>query len=98
MALKLFTCPCGRTAEKESGAINRAEKQGLRIYCTRECAGRHRRKNKTSEQKKEERRLYDIEYRSKNRDLLKEKKAAYYRENHKHTAQDLAAEQTKRPG
>ena len=82
MALKLFTCPCGRTAEKESGAINHAEKQGLRIYCTRECAGIHRRKNKTSEQKKEEKRLYDIEYRSKNRDLLKEKKAAYYRENH----------------
>ena len=81
MALKSFICPCGRTAAKEAGAVNRAERQGLQIYCSRECAWLHHRKNKTPEQKKEEKRLYDMEYRSKNRELLKEKKAAYYREN-----------------
>lgn len=59
--------------------VNRAIKAGLNIYCDRKCAGFGRRDNKTTNQRKEEKRLYDIEYRNKNKDMLKVKKAAYFK-------------------
>jgi hypothetical protein len=83
MALREIVCPqCGKTAKKETGAINRAAKQGLPIFCSRECAGLHRRRSVSSAEKKEEKRLYDIAYRARNPEERKAKKAAYYRENH----------------
>ena len=42
------------------------------------CSGLGRRKNKTDGQKKQEKRLYDMEYRAKNREMLKRKKRAYF--------------------
>jgi hypothetical protein len=48
------------------------------IFCSLQCAGARRRLYKTKAQKIEEKRLYDIEYRAKNIDMLKAKKAAYY--------------------
>lgn len=70
---------CGEPISQTTGAINRAKKHGRRIYCNRQCAGLGRRGGKTPEQKKEEKRLYDMEYRDKNKDLLKEKKAEYFK-------------------
>ena len=72
-------CPhCRKTADKPSGAVNRARAAGLRIFCGRRCAGLARRKRKPKAQKVEEKRIYDAEYRRKNRTLLKAKKAAYF--------------------
>jgi hypothetical protein len=69
---------CGKPVSQPAGAINRARKYGRGIYCNRECSGLGRRKNKTPEQKKEEKRLYDMEYRNRNKELLKEKKAEWF--------------------
>src|SRR5262249_31406970 len=44
----------------------------------RVCMGLARRQNKTKSQKVEEKRLYDQQYRVKNRAMLKAKKAAYF--------------------
>ena len=77
--MKQFTCSyCGKTAERHTGEVNRAIRQGARLYCNKTCFGLAHRKHKTEAQKKEEKRLYDIEYRRKNRAALKAKKAAYF--------------------
>lgn len=69
---------CGMKVNQPTGAINRAKKKGFPIYCNKVCAGLGRRKNKTIEQKKEEKRIYDMEYRKKNRAKLKALKAMRY--------------------
>lgn len=68
---------CSNKIEKSNGAVNRANKVGLNIFCNRTCVGLYRRKNKTEAEKKEHKRLYDIGYRDKNNSKLKAKKAAY---------------------
>lgn len=79
-----ITCAhCGCQCDKRAGEVNRARKAGLAIYCGRGCAGLGRRKDtRTPEQKKADKAAYDAEYRAKNRSVLKDKKAAYYAENH----------------
>ena len=80
MALVEIKCEtCGRTAFKQKGSVNRARKIGAPLYCSRACAGIARRRFKTPEQKKEEKRLYDIEYRRRNRDRIRAKKAEYFK-------------------
>lgn len=75
----LIVCAhCGNTVDKETGAVNRAISSNLPLYCNRTCAGLRRRKTKTPEQMKEEKRLYDIEYRNKNKSMLKAKKKTYF--------------------
>lgn len=79
MALLPFSCAhCHVIAWKEARDINRAAKAGLRVYCSRECSGLGRRKNKTLEQKRAEKAAYDAEFRRLNRDRLKAEKAAWY--------------------
>ena len=79
MKVKL-TCPvCKQEHEKENGAVTRAKKKGAPIYCGRKCAGIARRTNKTEAQKKEEKRLYDMQYRENNKEELKVKKAAWFK-------------------
>lgn len=65
--------------EKPAGAVNRARAAGLRIFCSRRCAGLGRRKHKTKAQKVEEKRIYDADYRRKNLARIKTNKAAYFR-------------------
>lgn len=81
MSLVSFACAyCGEEARKESGVVNRARYNGAPLYCNRECAGYARRKPpKSVAQKKTEKAAYDAEYRVKNQELLRAKKAAYYR-------------------
>lgn len=74
---------CNKEVEKPKGQVNRAKKKELNIYCDKTCSGLGRRHNKTQEQLKEEKRLYDIEYRKQNEDKLKQSKKAYYQENKK---------------
>lgn len=62
---------CKGPALVRTGCYNRAVKIGAPQYCSRKCSGLGRRCTKPIEQKKEEKRLYDIEYRSKNIERLK---------------------------
>ena len=79
MALTTIICAhCGALFDKEKGQANRARRRGLPLYCNQTCAGLAHRKHKTAAQKKQEKRLYDIEYRTKNRKLLRAKKNAYF--------------------
>lgn len=72
---------CGQPHGKTAGAVNRANKINAPIYCNRTCAGMARRKDKTAEQRKEEKRLYDEKYRAIS-PTLKTRKAAYYQKTH----------------
>lgn len=61
-----ITCDyCGKSAMREVGHVNRARRQGDKLFCDRYHAGLGRRKNKSKEQKAEEKRLYDIIYRAR---------------------------------
>ena len=83
MAKSAFVCArCGQETLREVGAINRAIRSGLALYCTRECAGIARQCGKTKEQKLAEKAEYDSRYRAKNSELIKEKKAAHFRETY----------------
>lgn len=81
MLASIICAHCHKPSLKERGDINRARKAGLALYCNRVCAGLARRDGKTKAQRVEEKRLYDIEYRRKNRAILKAKKAAAYQQN-----------------
>lgn len=70
---------CGNPSPQSWSSINRALKGGKPIYCDRKCAGLGRRKGKTVEQKKEEKRLYDMKRREELADRIKAEKAAYHR-------------------
>ncbi|NIA72446.1 hypothetical protein HBA54_28055 [Pelagibius litoralis] len=79
MSVVEITCAfCGLPANKRAGDVNRSRKQGYAVYCGRKCAGIGRRQNKSAEELKERKRLYDIQYRAKNAQRLKAEKAAYY--------------------
>lgn len=74
-----ITCAyCSVRSEKSNSAVNRARRDGAPLYCNRACAGKARRKNISKEERKERKRQYDMEYRRKNRAMLKVKKAAYF--------------------
>lgn len=77
--MKIKCDHCGRSTEKEPGAVNRAKKIGAKLYCGFRCCGLARRKYKTKTQKIEEKRLYDREYRRKNLAVITAKKAAYHK-------------------
>lgn len=70
---------CGKTCEKSASHYNRAMKMGANLYCGKVCAGRGRRVAKTAAQKKEEKRLYDMQYREKNQARIQQNKAAYFK-------------------
>lgn len=73
---------CGKPSGRSPGEINRAQKQGLKLYCNRKCAGLGRRVNKTTDEKKEEKQWYDLFYRQMMADELKQKKAAWHKKHY----------------
>lgn len=73
---------CGKLADKAAGHVNRAQAAGLKLYCNRRCSGLGRRKHKTKAQKREEKRLYDIEYRANNLETIKAKKRAHFQKTY----------------
>ena len=80
--MRIRCAHCGKSSDKPTGAVNRARAQGRRLYCNRTCAGHSKRRGKTDAEKKMEKRQYDMEYRAKNRAMLKAKKAAYFQQTY----------------
>lgn len=79
-----ITCPqCQCQTKLPLRAINAAKKRKGKVYCSRVCSGLARRLNKTKEQQKEEKRLYDIKYREKNEERLKAKRAEWFQKDYK---------------
>lgn len=70
---------CGKVATKPASAVNRARRDGLSIYCSRECSGLGRRKGKSVEQRKAEKSAYDAIRRVALADRIKAEKAAYHK-------------------
>lgn len=90
-----FNCAhCGKQTDRPAGHVNRSRANGLRLFCGRKCSGLAKRHNKTAAQKKEEKRLYDLEYRAKNREMLKAKKHEYFKRTYDPVA--AAVERKKR--
>lgn len=78
MMMKINCAHCGKEAKKHLGEINRASKKGAPLFCSKDCFGLSRRQNKSQAQLKEERRQYGMDYRAKNREMLKAKKKEYF--------------------
>lgn len=84
----LIVCAyCGKEADLGLSKVGRARRDGYNLYCNRTCSGLGCRLHKTEVQKKEEKRLYDIDYREKNLDRIKARKS----EHHKRTYDPLIA-------
>ena len=77
--MKYRCAHCGKSADRPAGHVNRSRAQGLRLFCGRKCSGLAKRLHKTTAQKKEEKRLYDIEYRNKDPDARKAQKREYHK-------------------
>ncbi len=77
--MKITCAHCGKKSNKPTSAVNRAKRDGLRIFCNRKCAGIGRRTNKTKAERKEEKRLYDLQYRQENLAMLRQKKRQYHK-------------------
>lgn len=80
MAIEITCAHCGAKSRKAAGAVNRAAKIGAPLYCDRVCYGLAHRRDvpMTKAQLVERKRLYDAEYRARNRERLKAEKAGYY--------------------
>ena len=75
-----FACHhCGKFTRKPAGSINRAKAAGLNIYCSRVCSGLDRRSGKTKAERVAEKAAYDREYRRRDPEALKARKAEYHR-------------------
>jgi hypothetical protein len=78
--MNCFTC--GAQLNKSPSATNRAQREGRPLFCNKVCFGLSRRVERSAEQKKEEKRLYDIAYRDKNLKAIKAKKAAAFQRDY----------------
>ena len=82
MALVPFRCGwCKTIAHREAGAVNRALKLGAALYCDMEHAGYARRKHRASANKKAAKAAYDADYRARDANGLKARRAAWYQRN-----------------
>jgi len=91
MAIEQVPClSCGSLIQPKNNVRKRK-------YCSMKCNGVALRKNKTIEQKKQEKKIYDMQYRSEKRDLLKEKKRNYYQKTRHYWLKKLA-EKRNTPG
>lgn len=91
MATSIVQCPgCGIFCEMENSRINRAKRIEAPLYCGKVCAGKQRRVEKASRQKKEEKRIYDCQYRAKNLDRIKRDKAERFQRTYDPVAAAVA--------
>lgn len=74
-------CPqCGKAFERAAGHVKRSRSIGAPLYCGMACAGlARRRKNPPTEtERKAAKKAYNAQYRLRDPDALKDRKAAYY--------------------
>lgn len=92
-----ITCGyCGKTTHKSTGHYNRARKLGAGLYCSKQCSSDAKRDTRPLKEKREEKRLYDIEYRAKNKEMLKAKKADYFKRDYAENPEKYKAIRQKR--
>lgn len=84
MATTLIFCPqCGEWKPAENGRVNQAKNKGLPLYCGRVCAGLARRSPAIPlVEKKLLKREYDMQYRAKNKDLIRKKKSEHFQKTY----------------
>jgi hypothetical protein len=73
---------CGRQFEIATGWYNRSTAMGMKVYCSRKHSGLARRIDKTIEEKKEEKWWYDAFNRLALADLIKVRKAEYFKRDY----------------
>lgn len=78
MKRQVICAHCSDPTMLETGAINRARKAGLPLYCSRVCFGLAHRHWKTKAQLVAEKAAYDEKYRADNAERLRVEKAAYF--------------------
>lgn len=70
---------CGRKVRLDASAVNRAKRDGRRIFCGRRCSGLARRKPKLpARERKAKKAAYDVVYRAHLADEIREKKREYF--------------------
>lgn len=79
--IKIICPQCNSECEKNTGAYNRAIKIGAKLFCSHQCAINFRKISK--KEKVEKKRLYDIEYRRKNKEKIKRRKALEFQRDYK---------------
>lgn len=91
-------CPiCAVSFQKEAGAYNRAVIAGLNVYCGRTCMGLSRRKpERSAEEKKIAKKAYDEQYRENNLEVIKRKKAEYFKEDYAANPEKYRADRQRR--
>jgi hypothetical protein len=77
--MKYACARCGKTADRPTGHVNRSRAAGMKLFCSRRCFGIARRKGKTKAQRREEKRLYDINYRATSPTLKARRRAFHLR-------------------
>lgn len=79
---KIKCAHCGKKAYRENGHINRAKRSGLRVFCSRVCFGLDRRTELSKAELVKRKRLYDHDYRKRDPEALKVRKAAYHQQTY----------------
>ncbi len=78
-----IVCPfCSCKKMKYKGHVNRANKIGAPVYCSKLCSALARKDNKSIEQKKSEKAEYDRVYREKNEAALKVKRHNWFMQDY----------------
>lgn len=89
-------CFCGSEIEKASGAINRAQKVGMLLFCDQVCFGLYHREWKSDDQKKADKAAYDAKYRENRKEILKKSKAEYFKKDYAANPKKYKAERQRR--
>lgn len=75
-----FKCDnCGCSTDKPTGAVNRARRAGLNLYCGKLCAGLARRTGLSKAEKVANKAAYDAERRAERADQIRAEKAEYHK-------------------
>lgn len=77
--MKVTCKQCGKETDKPASHVNRSLKRGAPLYCSMSCSALGRRIDRSDDEKKELKRIYDQGYRESNLELLKEKKQDWHK-------------------
>lgn len=73
---------CKKKADLSTGKVNRAKKDGYKIYCSRACSSEARRFHRSNEEKKRLKKEYDKQFRKLNADRIKKAKAEAFKKDY----------------